>query len=90
MILVHELKFLVCIIIVGIVLAMFGGGVSGGVDSKPDECKTNPNAPICEEFCYELFIKEGGDRDAIDTMMTNILCRNWHAGGWWIEPVLKE
>ena len=62
MVLVHEIKFLVTIIIIGIVLTMFDGGVSSGsVDSKPDECKTNPMLPVCEKYCYDLFLEQGSD-----------------------------
>ena len=88
MILVHEVKFLVCIIIIGIALTMFDGGESyGNIDSKPDECKTNPTLPICEEFCYQVFLEHGGGVNGADRMMNNVHCRRWSAGAWWIVEV---
>ena len=67
---------------------MFDGGESyGNIDSKPDECKTNPTLPICEEFCYQVFLEHGGGVNGADRMMNNVHCRRWSAGAWWIVEV---
>ena len=72
MILLHEVKFLVGIIIIGIVITVTGNGVAGGgVFNKPDDCASNPMLPVCAKFCEELYFKEGAV-----IHMKNILCRN--------------
>ena len=64
---------------------MFDGGVSSGsIDSKPDECKTNPMLPVCERYCYDLFLEEGSDGS-----LKNILCRTYYNSTWYIIEEMK-
>ena len=80
MLLLNEFRFLVGIILIGIVLTLTGNGMSGGgIYSKPDDCKSDPNLPSCSKFCEDLHYKEGGEK-----YMTNMLCRDYYPDAPWV------
>ena len=61
----------------------------GSVDAKPPECLKDPLLPVCEEFCYLLFLHHGGGVNGATRMMHNVHCRQWSAGAWWMVEVVN-
>ena len=81
MILVDSTKFLLFVIITGIILTVgeCDGAGTGYSRDYIDECKSDATLQVCEQYCYDLYMEYG-----LTESMKNNMCRRYYNSAQWI------